>query len=48
MPNPSNLAMEEQWKKEEADKPALEKAYQSGKLFTSGFSEYADKIATIN
>ena len=31
MPNPSNLAMEEQWKKEEADKSALEKAYQSGK-----------------
>ena len=31
MPNPSTLAMEEQWKKEEADKSALEKAYQSGK-----------------
>eukprot|EP00729_Bicosta_minor_P003665 gene3665-2712_t len=30
MPNPSTLAMEEQWKKEEADKSALEKAYQSG------------------
>ena len=31
MPNPSNLAMEEQWKKKEAEQSALEKAYQSGK-----------------
>ena len=31
MPTPSTLAMEEEWKKKEADKSVLEKAYQSGK-----------------
>ena len=31
MPNPSLLAMEEEWKKAETEKAALEKVYDSGK-----------------
>ena len=35
MPNPSNLAMEEQWKKEEADKRATkkERKYNKGTYY---------------
>ena len=31
MPNPNVMAMEEEWKKAEAEKSALEKVYDSGK-----------------
>ena len=30
-PSPSNLAMEEEWKKKEEEKPPLQKAYDAGK-----------------
>ena len=32
MANSSTLAMEEEWKKAEAEKSALEKVYDSGKI----------------
>ena len=44
MPNPSLLAMEEEWKKAETEKAALEKVYDSGKKKGDAGTLIPDKL----